>query len=70
MPYVGKFWRDPWRITQHNHVPKKGFWLERLEKIMYPIPIILSTPKNSKNMQKKTQDAHKKDSEDPENQDA
>ena len=53
MPNMDKFLRDLGGITQNNHVPRKGFRPERLKEIMNPVPKILSTSIDPKNMQER-----------------
>ena len=52
MPNLGEFPRDSGGITQQNHVPRKGFRPEWLEKIMNLVPIILSMLTKPEYMQK------------------
>ena len=50
MPYMGKLFRKPGGVTQQNHMPRKMFRLKKIKEIMNPMPIILGTYIEPKNM--------------------
>ena len=53
MPNLSELSRDSGRIAQDNHMPRERFRPKWLEKVMNPLPVIMSMPAKLEDMQER-----------------